>query len=117
MLESMLLGTSGLGTSGLGGKDLKGKGKGREVVGEVEGDDEEEGEMVDGGEVVGDGVGRNRRRKGGSGGSTEGTDELERTTEGILTSFRQGRILKDALPLSLVVSLFLFDLSKVISLR
>jgi hypothetical protein len=41
---------------------------------------------------------------GGSVIRERGRDELERATEGILTAFRQGRPLKDPLPLSLVVS-------------
>ncbi|GAA5862478.1 hypothetical protein JCM8547_002077 [Rhodosporidiobolus lusitaniae] len=82
---------SGAGSSG-SARTAKGKAKDEEVV---DGGEEE----PDGGSVIG----------GGGGGAEEGerhaTQELKKVSEGIFLAFKQNRVLKQPLPLSLVTSL------------
>lgn len=69
-------------TGGISGIGMKGKG--RMVEGEMMAEGEGEGEEIDGGQVV--------------------REKNDKIGEGILSSFRQGRALRNPVPLSIVVS-------------
>lgn len=75
-----------LSTGGIGSSGMKGKGKmvEGEMMAEGEGEVEGVGEQIDGGEVI--------------------REKNDKIGEGILSSFRQGRALRNPVPLSIVVS-------------